>query len=638
MFGWETYVHTATGDMIKLDNAVTAQTREDGVTAVYVQACLEDALIHADKGVCVELSPKVTVKRYMANYRHTQHWCKPFFGVELKDIPEQTQALVLELDSSSFCVIVPVVNDTYKCVLEGAERGIVARISSWVDSLNTCEGLSFVYAVGSSPLELMRQCVAAALELLQSDVKLREARSYPEAFEYLGWCSWDSMQIRVNEEGILRKCEELRQKQIPIQWAIIDDMWAEIRDFYGKQYGDFREMVRIMHSSRMYGLEADPIRFPNGLAHCISKVKEYGLQVGMWYPTTGYWKGMAPEGEAYQLLKDHLLLSQVDTHIPNWEEAHARAYFEAVFDFFKRSGADFVKVDNQAIFNKQYRGFAPVGQMAKQFHNGMEAAAAEYFDSRMINCMGLASENIWNRSASPVSRCSDDFLPENKAWFTKHVLQCAYSSLLVGQFYWCDWDMWWTDDGQAVKNSLMRAVSGGPIYVSDQLERSREEVLKPLALADGRILRCDRPCVPTGDCVAEDPTTSGKALKLQNMAGEHGVLAVLNLDSEERPVSAVISGDQIDGFAAEEYAVYEHFSGSCSVLKKGESFTVTLSDSDDYRLYILAPIRNGFGVIGRTDKFISPKTVASVSGTEVRLTEPGPWAYVQDGKLHAVQA
>jgi len=44
--------------------------------------------------------------------------------------------------------------------------------------------------------------------------------------------------------------------------------------------------------------------------------------------------------------------------------------------------------------------------------------------------------------------------------------------------------MWWTDDSQAVKNSVLRAISGGPVYVSDKLDRSREDVLKPLALSN----------------------------------------------------------------------------------------------------------------------------------------------------------
>ena len=173
-------------------------------------------------------------------------------------------------------------------------------------------------------------------------------------------------------------------------------------------------------------------------------------------------------------------------------------------DYLRKCGAEFVKIDNQSMSRRYYKKLAPVGQVARQFHDAMEASVGQHFDNQMINCMGMASEDMWNRSVSPNSRCSDDFLPENKAWFTKHILQCSYNCLIQGQFYTCDWDMWWTDDGQAVKNSILRAISGGPIYVSDTLGRSRAEIFKPLVLEDGRILRCDRPAMPARDCLTTD--------------------------------------------------------------------------------------------------------------------------------------
>ena len=257
----------------------------------------------------------------------------------------------------------------------------------------------------------------------------------------------------------------------------------------------------------------------------------------------------------------------------------------------------------------------------------------EHFDNAMINCMGMGSEDIWNRSVSPISRCSDDFQPENRSWFTKHVLQCAYNSLFLGEFYWCDWDMWWTDDAQAGKNSLMRAVSGGPVYVSDQLDRSKRDILAPLILEDGRILRCDRPCTPTFDCVTADPTTGNRALKLQNTVGEHAVMSVLNINRDNRPVNARISGRHIDGFLAEEYVVYEHYSRKVQILHGKEAFDVTLEDNDDYRLYIFAPLKNGFAAIGRIDKLISPAAIRYVHREEIVLKEHGPCAWVKDGEL-----
>ena len=112
------------------------------------------------------------------------------------------------------------------------------------------------------------------------------------------------MQIRVDHKGLVEKCQEFKTKNIPVKWAIIDDMWAHVTDFYGREYDTFLDMVGIMHASAMHDFEPAPIRFPEGLA-----------------------------------------------------------------------------------------------------------SVGAHFDNNMINCMGMSSEDMFNRRMSPISRCSDDFKP-----------------------------------------------------------------------------------------------------------------------------------------------------------------------------------------------------------------------------------
>jgi hypothetical protein len=51
--------------------------------------------------------------------------------------------------------------------------------------------------------------------------------------------------------------------------------------------------------------------------------------------------------------------------------------------------------------------------------------------------------------------------------------------------------MWWSEHPEsAIQSGVLRAISGSPIYVSDKIGRSNGEILKPLALSDGKILRC----------------------------------------------------------------------------------------------------------------------------------------------------
>ena len=180
----------------------------------------------------------------------------------------------------------------------------------------------------------------------------------------------------------------------------------------------------------------------------------------------------------------------------------------------------------------------------------------------------------------------------------------------------------------------MRAISGGPIYVSDKLDRSIRELVMPLCFEDGRILRCDNPGYPTVDCLTEDPRKNGKIFKIYNMSNGSGVMTVFNLDENNGAVSGKISPSDIDGLEGEEFAVYEHFSKTMQIVKYDEKIEINYKDRNEFGVYIFAPIKDGFAPIGRTDKFISPASIKAVIGKEIELVEDGEYAYVLDGKLY----
>jgi len=608
----------------------------DDVDAIYIDG-ISRYPIDAEFGAGIEIKLD-DVTEWMANYRHTEYWCSPKFGTDLCDVPDETQAFIYKKTDGTYGVILPVVSEQYKCVLVGTEENtLLAKLFSWQEGMTTCKGLAFLHAEGMNPYSLIKSCSKAGMKLLNTGCRTREERRYPEIFEYLGWCSWDAFQIRVNEKDLLNKCQEFKDKDIPVKWAILDDMWAEVRDFYDVPYQNKLEMFGLMHCSKLYSFKADPPRFPNGLKHCIEKINDYGIKVGMWHPTTGYWVGIDPEGEIYRDYKDCLIKTDNGLYIHSPEQEKAYRFYNAFHDYLRSAGAEFVKIDNQSMTRRFYKNHGPVGQVARQYHNAMEASVGQHFDNQMINCMGMASEDMWNRSVSPISRCSDDFQPEDRAWFTKHIMQCSYNCVVQGQFYYCDWDMWWTDDGQAIKNSILRALSGGPIYISDTSDRSRAEVLRPLVLKDGRILRCDRPAMPSLDCLTSDPISSGKVFKVQNICNHGGVIAAFNLSADNKSVIGTVSPSDVDGLTGEEFAVYEHFSKEFKVVSYHEKLELELTDNDSFKLYVVIPLENGCGIIGRTDKFISPKTVRYSMKGNAELIEDGPFAYVEDRKLIMVE-
>lgn len=99
-----------------------------------------------------------------------------------------------------------------------------------------------------------------------------------------------------------------------------------------------------------------------------------------------------------------------------------------------------------------------------------------------------------------------------------HMVHCAYNSLWMGNFIHPDWDMFQSTHPCAAFHAASRAISGGPIYVSDTVGNHNFDLLKTLVMPDGSILRCEYYALPTRDCLFEDPLHDGRTmLKIWNL-------------------------------------------------------------------------------------------------------------------------
>lgn len=99
-----------------------------------------------------------------------------------------------------------------------------------------------------------------------------------------------------------------------------------------------------------------------------------------------------------------------------------------------------------------------------------------------------------------------------------HMVHCAYNSLWMGNFIHPDWDMFQSTHPCAEFHAASRAISGGPIYVSDCVGKHNFPLLKRLSMPDGSILRCEYYALPTRDCLFADPLHDGKTmLKIWNL-------------------------------------------------------------------------------------------------------------------------
>ena len=541
---------------------------------------------------------------YLAIENHSPFWCRPFWGQSLTRLPQRVQALLIRR-GNTYTYWLPVCDETYKTLICGAEEGVGFCTYSNCHTVTACDRqLAFLFLEGADPLALMKEAAREVCRLLDNGLRLREEKTVPEVFNYLGWCSWDSMQIRVNHAGLVEKAVEFRNKGVPVRFAIIDDMWADVPHLNEIPADtEFGKMVSMMHVSTMRAFAGDPKRFPAGMKAAIEDVKREGIPtVGVWFPTTGYWSGLDPAGSEAERQRENTVTLPNGQIIVSPDGEKATRYFDDLCSRIKAWGGDFVKIDNQGLHTR-FENVAPIGASARAIQRGIDQAADKHFDGALINCMGMPSECMFNR-ISAVCRCSDDFMPESREWFAKNILQCAYNGLLQGQFYVNDWDMWWTDDEQAVKNSLCRAISGGPIYVSDKIGRTDPAILKPLCTEDGRIIRPDESATPTADCLTENPTLTDRIFKIRNRFGQRGVCAVFNIHAGNQSVSGTLSPCET-GIGDGDYTYYEHFTKETGVLRAGECLQITLQDNDDFRLYSFVPTGEcGDTYPGRTDLFM----------------------------------
>ncbi|MBO7520012.1 MAG: hypothetical protein J6T73_04465, partial [Clostridia bacterium] len=183
--------------------------------------------------------------------------------------------------------------------------------------------------------------------------------------------------------------------------------------------------------------------------------------------------------------------------------------------------------------------------------------------------------------------------------------------------YYGDWDMWWSDDTQSIKNSVIKAMSGGPVYVSDKLVRSRKEVIMPTVFSDGRVIRLADPAQPSPDCLFEDARESKKAFKLFNRHNENGILAVFNIDKDENSVTANISAKDMLLSEDARYCVYDWFNKTAFKIGGKESFSIRLNNYDEFKLYLFVPIIDGRAVVGLKDKYIWVATFIRLTNGDI---------------------
>ncbi|CAI9112857.1 OLC1v1013357C2 [Oldenlandia corymbosa var. corymbosa] len=507
--------------------------------------------------------------RFMCLYRFKIWWMQPCTGSVAREIPIETQMLLLEVTENSevaqseflssedtfYVLLLPLLDGRFRASLQGSPADeLKFCIDSEDVNVQTNRVAEAVFINwGDNPFMLIKDSIKI-LEVHKTTFAHIDHKKKPAHLDWFGWCTWDAFYLGVDPIGIKKGLQGLKDGGFAPRFLIIDDGWQDLANEFhneddppaaGSQFGyrlvDFKESSRFMRSGGEIGCYS--------LHDLVKSIKEdYGLKyVYVWHALVGYWGGVLPSSEKMKQYNPKITYpKQSPGNKENiWDGAmESLEKFgiglvdpDKIYDFYNDYHAflasccvDGVKVDVQNILETLGSGHGGRISLTQKYQQALEESIARNFkENNLICCMSHNSDSIYSSKRSATARASEDFMPREPKFQTIHVASVAYNSLLLGEIVVPDWDMFQSKHDTAEFHAAARALGGCPVYVSDKPGSHDFEVLKKLVLPDGSVLRAKCAGRPTRDCLFVDPVGDGKSmLKIWNVNPFSGILGVFN--------------------------------------------------------------------------------------------------------------
>ena len=541
------------------------------------------AYFTSDRGLVLHYHFVTNPDNVLSFAPYDRFWQTPFFEQDISKLLPVTQS-ILTVSNGQHCHLLPLTCETFRSEISGN----TLEMTTGCAAIKEMAGTFLTINLNKDPYQAIALNFQKARQSGAIRVPLKTERTYPQLLEGLGWCSWSAFDVNVTSQGIYQKCQEFQDKGIPVEWIILDMGWQK------------------SNKERLISFGADLEKFPEGLAAFITRVKrDYGIKkVGVWHPITGYWDAIDPNSEIAKQQKDNLITTPGGMTViaPTFEQQFN--FFDAWHGYLKEQGVDFVKVDNQSGASDYYNELLPSPVAVAAIHKALDASVNKHFDGCLINCMGVNMENVLNRPSSAVNRNSYDFAPEKTESFYIHLWDNVYSALIHDQIQYCDYDMWWSDHPSSPMSAVLRAISGGPIYIADPVDRSSIEYISPLIDENGHIYRCDHAAYPTKDCLYEDVIRENKVVKIFNRSDKNFAVAAFCQNPED--VNGTIHIEEIPEMSG-SYAAQDYFSKKW-VLFDAEHPIHFKVKFNEVRLWNFYPIEDKRVQVGRADKFMGCAT------------------------------
>lgn len=481
-------------------------------------------------------------------------------------------------------------------------------------------------------------------KLYKDKSSLRDKKTYPEAFKYLGWCTWEQYHKDINEEIMMNAFDHIEESNIPVRWILIDD---------GHQTAE--------KGNKMISMEPDVNKFPNGWESIIARKKDDKVKwMGIWHTLLMHWGNVSTEHKMPNLAP-YLMPQPVEnsSKLPvdnqyieaSFEEAKAlipkdnmedsKKFYLEFMDAVKDFGFDFIKTDNVSRSTIEYYG-TPNAARAQMNNVFSLENACNKNGLGLMNCSAQNTICMLNAAFSATMRTSPDYQKNNLATSKSQILQSVFNTSWIGQTLWPDHDMFHSSDMEVAETmAITKAMSGGPIYLSDAPSDFNMEVISPLSYNDGLLIRPLAPGVPLPEGIFSDAlyekdnlykviaplNNKSCAIAAYNLAIDDNAKLSTKITLDDYKYSPVMT-QPYEGLwtIPEEGLVIYDWKEQKGVKLENSGVDVNITGFG-HKLFLLCPIEKGWAVVGRPDKFLSPSTVEILEANEnsisIKMVEPG---------------
>lgn len=575
-----------------------------------------------------ELGAMPGLARFTACHRYEPYWMKPCAGTRLSQVPSETQVLLAHLRSGRWLLIVPLIGDLFRFSLRGGPNETLSLLGETGDAFAPgLGGLAAYVAAGSDPFDLVKEGALSVVARLGTG-RLRKDKPLPDFVDRFGWCTWDAFYQGVSADKVREGLEHFAAGGVRPRVLILDDGWQSTERMPTGE-------------DRLTSFAANG-KFGGDLGPTVRLAKEqHGIEIFLvWHSIVGYWGGVDGTRLPGYAVKDQTrqfgegILSHAPSFNHDWW-GNVVGFVScdrigAFFDDYHRSlaaqGVDGVKVDSQAVIESVACGQGGRLPVARAYREALEASVVKHFEGRLINCMSNGQETWYGSRFSTVLRSSIDFFPARPESHGAHLYANAQVALWFGEFMHPDWDMFQSGHEWGAYHAAGRAISGGPVYVSDKPGEHNFELLRRLVCRDGTVLRCDEPARPTLDTICVDPTRDDVLLKVWSRSGPAAVIGVFNArglpegDAPPRTIAGDFGPADVPDFPQNTFACYAHNAKTLELLVQPDRRPIALGPRG-FELFTLVPVHHGFAAIGLADKLNAAAAVVHTTWSDARTCD-----------------